>query len=118
MQECLVQTLWVDYSSLRKTEPEEISRSNYIEQRKEGLKNLKTSHLLKNFQIKKIKKDSIQCRCDFEINRFSADDPEDYFHSYGEYQFTLVIEGQWKIQKITQTVTENRGNRNIHGAFR
>lgn len=115
LKECLLNEIWTDYSSFRATEPGFISRSKYIHQRKTGLKNLQTIHLLRNFEIQR-DQEQANCKCNFVIKRFKANT---YYHSYGTYNFKLVLlKGMWKIAKIVQSTSKSEGDKSIHGAFK
>lgn len=117
LKECLSDEIFTDYSSFRKTEPGIVSKEDYVEQRKEGLKNLETIHTFKNYDFQIIG-NRAKCSCDFVIKRFDLG-KGDYFHSYGMYQFNLVKTGEsWKIDKIIQNISKNEGNKDIHGAFK
>ena len=116
MRECLSDEVWVDYSDLRNTDPTSMSSSNYVELRKTGLKNLETIHSFNNFETQ-LDKGRARCNCDFVIKRFD-NERNDYFHSFGKYQFDLVrVNGRWEIVKITQTVERSDGNKKVHGAL-
>jgi hypothetical protein len=47
--ECLADTLHTDYSQLRHTPPETISREHFVELRQSALHELDTQHLLSNY---------------------------------------------------------------------
>ena len=117
MKTCLHNEIWIDYSSFRNTKPTFISRAKYIYQRKIGLKNLRTKHLLKNFRIQR-NQGQVNCSCHFVIKRFKGE-TNAYYHSYGAYNFNLTLfDGRWKITKIVQTISRNEGDESIHGAFK
>jgi hypothetical protein len=50
--ECLADTLHTDYSQLRHTPPETISREHFVELRQSALHELDTQHLLSNIQVR------------------------------------------------------------------
>jgi|HubBroStandDraft_5_1064220.scaffolds.fasta_scaffold378527_1 hypothetical protein len=115
MNECLMENIYVDYSSFRKTTPGNISAKEFIELRKTGLQHLTTKHQTNNFQIT-FNNEQATCECDFVIQRF--DDSGKYFHSYGHYTFLLSEKNDaCKIESITQVVLKNEGDSAIHGAF-
>lgn len=118
MEACLADSIFIDYSSLRKTKPAIINKADYVAQRKIGLQNLETEHRLSHIKISKNKNHIADCECDFSIKRFKLESKE-FFHSYGKYTFQLMEKGSvWTIVKIIQTIDWNEGNSTIHGAFK
>ena len=128
MKSCLIEKIFIDYSSFRNTAPTFIDSSEYIELRKIAMKNLNTSHSLSNFEIdiSKYKSNILVCHCDFEIQRFSAIEKykDSFYHSYGKYTFELILDTSekwkevWRISKIKQEVERSEGDKKIHGAFK
>lgn len=101
-----------DYSDLRANSGK-ISRSEYINKRKQALQHLRTQHLFSNIEIYKQDK-AANCRANAIIMRVNDDD--EFFHSHAMYEFDLIINqsNQWQITSIKQTILWNEGNANIH----
>jgi len=117
MSNCLNEELEVDYESFRNTPRQKISAKEYIEQRKTGLKNLRTTHKTKDYKISRIE-DGIACQCKFEIRRYEVNS-EQYLHSFGEYEFVILQkQDDLKIIRIKQIVKRTEGDKSIHGAFK
>ena len=119
MRECLGASIHCDYSSLRGTPPGEVSRDDYIAQRIGALAALEMQHELTNLFVTVVD-DNATVRCNFVIRRFRASSDAspggDFFHSCGRYLFRLIRrDAAWRIVSITQVVTRNRGNPEIHG---
>ncbi len=116
MLTCLAAKIHTDYSSFRGTPPEWQSAKEYVAKREKGMHRLITAHQLSNFVVAE-NAGAGTCHCRFVIKRFSSD--QQFYHSYGYYDFKLVKEqGMWKIERIKQTVERNEGDRNLHGAFK
>jgi len=118
MRNCLSEQLEVDYKSFRGTPKQNISSKEYIEKRIIGLKGLRTEHKTKDYEVIR-NEDAINCKCKFEIRRYDENDSENYFHSYGKYEFGFKEKNNTlKIYSIKQTVERMEGEKNIHGAFK
>jgi hypothetical protein len=120
MSESLIETIRCDYSSFRGTPPSEIARGDYIDQRRTALTSLRTQHNLSNLSISGSANEA-EVKCNYAILRFGPDfdgSPDQYFHSYGQYRFTVVRIGRvWKIASITQLLLTNEGNPALHGGL-
>lgn len=117
MKNCLAEELEVDYESFRGTPKQDISSKEYIEKRIIGLKGLRTEHKTMDYKIIR-NEDKINCQCKFEIRRYK-EGSQNYFHSYGMYEFGIKEKNNvLKIYIIKQIVERMEGDRNIHGAFK
>ena len=114
--ECLDEAVYCDYSSLRGVAPGTVTREEYVEWRITALDKLVMQHDLTNLRVR-IDGESAGVQCNFVIRRFkSSPNSQDFFHSYGRYLFRLVRrQTDWRISGVTQIVTKNRGNPEIHG---
>jgi 3-phenylpropionate/cinnamic acid dioxygenase small subunit len=121
MRSCLTKTVHCDYSSFRGTPPSTTTRDEYVDQRKAALLSLKTQHNLSNISII-ASITQIEARCNYAILRFHPEfngSRERYFHSYGQYRFTVVSSGgPWSISSIVQILLMSEGNSNLHGALK
>lgn len=121
MRSCLTETVDCDYSNFRGTPPSTITRAEYVDQRKVSLLFLKTQHNLSNIAII-ASATQAEATCNYTILRFHPEfdgSRERYFHSYGQYRFTVVrSEGQWSICSIVQILLMSEGNSNLHGALK
>ena len=121
INDCLAETISYDYSSFRGEKPGRMLRTEYIAKRKADLANLLTQHNLCNLSFN-CSKETAEVTCNYTIYRFHPEfmgAKEHYFHSYGQYLFTLERDGShWKISAITQKLLINDGNPELHGATR
>jgi 3-phenylpropionate/cinnamic acid dioxygenase small subunit len=121
MRSCLGETVDCDYSSFRGTPPSTITRDEYVDQRKATLLFLKTQHNLSNISIIAAATQA-EARCNYAILRFHPEfdgSRDRYFHSYGQYRFTVVRSGgPWSISSILQILLMSEGNSNLHGALK
>lgn len=116
---CLGVDLDTDYSSFRGTPPARLTADEFVELRRVGLSGLVTRHRTEHHVVE-ITGDRAVCRCDFVIQRWSADatDPR-FLHSYGSYRYVLRrAPAGWQIVGITQTVRLSEGDPQLHGALR
>ena len=119
MQSCMCDEVYLDYSTFRKTPPGKQKSRQYCEERQKSLATLITQHNLFNIIMEN---DAVnlmaKVNCNFVIYRFTkspSGSKEDFFHSYGQYEFELRFEEQnWKISSITQKILMNEGNPDIH----
>jgi len=120
MKECLHDKIFCDYSSFRKEEPSTIRAIDYCEKRKKSLFNLTTQHNILNVSIEENVELEIRIVCNYIIYRFGKrflDKKDDFFHSYGRYEFGLKPDKKTtklKIHSIKQQVFMNDGNSKIH----
>jgi 3-phenylpropionate/cinnamic acid dioxygenase small subunit len=121
MRSCLGETIDCDYSSFRGTPPSTITRDEYVDQRKAALLFLKTQHNLSNLSIIASAR-QVEATCNYAILRFHPEfdgSRERYFHSYGQYRFTVVRNrGSWSIVSIRQILLMSEGNSNLHSALK
>jgi hypothetical protein len=123
MRGCLADRLYTDYSSFRDVPASEIDGDRYVAQRKAALDHLAMQHNFLNLRVI-VEGATARARCNYVIHRFLPDGgPEDYFHSYGTYQFGFERAAEhtndgWVINHITQSFLKNSGDPEIHGATR
>lgn len=91
----------------------ESTSKSYLTNIQKNLSNLKTNHVVKEFEIRRTD-NQIKCTCKFEIKRFLLE-KDMYLHSYGKFVFGLysVSKDEFKIVEITQIVEKNEGNEGI-----
>lgn len=117
MKDCLAENIIIDYSSFTKRPKSEITREEYVLQKKAGTGHLVTNHKLFDFKIIPYH-NKINCKCKFLIKRFETKTGK-YFHSSGTYDFTLAnLKNNWRIENIVQTVSKVEGNPEIHGIMK
>ncbi|BEV73176.1 hypothetical protein THUN1379_26580 [Paludibacterium sp. THUN1379] len=115
MAECLAETLYTDYSDLRGTPPETLSRERYIALRREALDGLKTHHLYANHEIT-LNQTGATARVSALIQRLSPDGQ--VLDTHCVYLFELDQHGtNWVIRAITQKVLWTQGNPAIHAGI-
>jgi 3-phenylpropionate/cinnamic acid dioxygenase small subunit len=121
MSGCLTEMIRCDYSSFRGTAASDIARGDYVDQRRTVLTSLRTQHNLSNLSISG-SANQAEVKCSYVILRFGPafeNSADQYFHSYGQYRFTVVRIGEaWKIASITQLLLTNEGNPALHGGLR
>ncbi len=110
--DCLADTVFTDYSALRGTPPETITRERFVALRREALDALGTHHLAGNHEIS-IKGDEADARLSMLIYRKRPDGEVLDTHCLYQFQLALVA-GAWRITGITQKVLWNDGNAAIH----
>ncbi len=110
--ECLADELATDYSELRGTPPETMTRARFLELRRSALQLLRTHHLGGNVEIK-LAQSVAEAKVSMVIYR-GAESGE-IFNTHCLYMFGLVrVEGRWVIKSIVQKVLMNDGQRHIH----
>ncbi len=111
---CLADRVYTDYTDLRGTPPETVSREAYVASRQESLKSLTTHHLSGNYEIQHADAQQATCRASMVIWRKSG---EAQFTTHCIYIFQLKrLHSGWRIAGITQKVLWNEGNPAIHSA--
>jgi 3-phenylpropionate/cinnamic acid dioxygenase small subunit len=117
MRGCLADVIDCDYSSFRATPPSQITRDEYVSLRQAALASLKTQHDLSNIAMLMFGS-QVEVRCNYAILRYARDfdgSPQTYFHSYGQYRFTMSGSPTgWRIASIAQTLLTNEGNPALH----
>jgi SnoaL-like domain len=110
--ECLADSLYTDYSDLRGTPPESLSRVEFIGRRRAALEHLKTHHLVGNVEVY-INGTSATARVSAMI--FRRDQGGEVFNSHCLYLLGLQSRNQeWQICSIVQRVFWSEGNPSIH----
>ncbi|TCM69777.1 SnoaL-like protein [Acinetobacter calcoaceticus] len=117
----LTEHLYVDYSQFRDEAARLMHRHEYKQARASALSHLRLQHNFSNPLVEFMQSEQYptgpfeaKVCCNYQIYRFSA---EDFFHSYGRYEFELIAEaGQWRISMIRQILIQNVGNPEIHYA--
>ena len=114
MEQCLADFISIDYSSFRNKPKCNISKHEYILEKKIGIGHLNTKHNFFDYQIIPCQLKA-KCKCKFEIKRLEESSGK-YFHTKGTYIFTLIyFKNKWRIDSIIQIVKEQIGDREIHG---
>lgn len=115
MTDCLAADIYTDYSDLRGTPPETMSRTRFVELRREALGPLETHHLFANHEVEWCG-DAAKAKVSAVIFRRAADGQT--LHTHCLYLFELRREPQgWKICAITQKVLWSEGNPGIHAGI-
>ena len=110
---CFLDEIEADYSAFRGKPSTIISADEFVELRREALKNLKTLHLSANHAVE-VAGDIATCISGMVIYRFLPEENE-HFDSFVYYHHTLVRNSvEWKISKVKQTLLWNEGNSQIH----
>ena len=110
--ECLADELATDYSELRGTPPETMTRARFLELRRSALQLLRTHHLGGNVEIK-LAQSVAEAKVSMVIYRSA--ESGGIFNTHCLYMFGLVrVEGRWVIKSIVQKVLMNDGQRHIH----
>lgn len=112
LQACLTESIYTDYSDLRGTPPETITAADYVRLRREALDHLKLHHLVSNYEIDFPDAGGATCRASMIVWRKSE---AEEFITHCVYTFQLIkLNGDWKINGITQKVLWNDGQSSIH----
>ncbi len=112
LAECLADTLYTDYSQLRKTPPEMLTRERFVELRRSALDKLDTHHLLGNIQTR-LDGDRGEVIASMIIFRRNADGARLDTHCL--YTFGVYKSGQaWLIRSIVQKVLLSEGHDSVH----
>ena len=119
LRSCFTDEFFVDYADFRKQEATRITADEFVEQRRQGLKGLKTQHLSSNHEIT-IGSDEATCKSSALIHRL---DPQmktnNSFNTHCQYEHTLIRTGEgWKVNSIVQRVLWSVGNPEVHGFYR
>lgn len=112
---CLARTLHTDYSDLRGTPPETMSRERFVEMRRIALAGVRTQHLAGNVEVR-LDGAHGEARVSMVIYRRSAEGA--VFTTHCLYTFGVAkANRQWMISSIVQKVFWNEGERSIHGGL-
>lgn len=110
--ECLADTLYTDYSDLRGTPPETLSRETFVQLRRSALQDLRTHHLAGNLEIElagttaNLKVSMVICRQSPSGETLNTH----CLYFFGAEQ----VEGVWRIHSIRQKVLMSEGQPGIH----
>src|SRR5258706_5736091 len=112
LEACFTESLFTDYSDLRRIPRQTFTASDYVRLRRESLDHLKLHHLVSNYEVDFTDSDNATCRASMIVWRKSD---EEEFTSHCVYMFQLVKRNEnWKISGITQKVLWNEGTSSIH----
>ena len=109
---CLASTVYTDYSDLRGTAPETMSRERFVELRRTALEPLKTHHLAGNVEVR-LEGTRGVAKASMVIHRRGSAD--DRFDTHCLYEFGVEKAAQgWTICSIVQKVLWSDGQSAIH----
>jgi hypothetical protein len=112
LKSCLAESLYTDYSSLRGTPPEIMTRDRFVELRRSALDALTTHHLLGNLETE-LSGVAGAARVSAVIFRRSASG--EVLNTHCIYELKVIhTAGTWRISSIIQTVLWSDGNPRIH----
>jgi hypothetical protein len=112
LKSCLTESLYTDYSSLRGTPPETMTRDRFVELRRSALDALRTHHLLGNLETE-LSGAGGAARVSAVIFRKSASG--EVLNTHCIYELEVVhAAGTWRISSIIQRVLWSDGNPEIH----
>lgn len=110
--ECLAESIYTDYSDLRGTPPESVSRLDFVAARRAALQDLKTQHLTGNVEVY-INGTSATARVSAMI--FRRNPAGRVFNTHCLYLLGLQSRNQeWSICSIVQRVFWSDGDSSIH----
>jgi len=110
--ECLADELHADYSDLRGTPPETLSRARFVELRRSALEALQTHHLSGNVAVG-LGRETAEASVSMAIYRRAASG--ETFDTHCLYTFGVErVAGRWVIRSIVQKVLLNQGDARIH----
>ena len=109
---CLADSIYTDYSELRNTLPETMTKEEFVKLRIEALKDLKTHHLASNMEFS-LKEKSCDAKVSMVI--FRKNEAQEVFNTHCLYYFGFIkIDGAWLINSIKQKVFWSDGLGAIH----
>ena len=112
LADCLAESLHTDYSDLRGSPPETLSRHEFVERRRTALERLQTHHLSGNHEIT-VEGDRGRCRASMVIWRRSDDGRVLNTHCLYDFEVSRSATG-WRISSIVQKVLWSDGDATIH----
>ena len=115
LADCLAESLRTDYSDLRGSPPETLSRDRFVELRRTALDRLKTHHLAGNQEIA-VQGDRARCRTSMIIWRRDEDGRVLNTHCLYDFEVARAEDG-WRIASITQKVLWSDGDPTIHAGI-
>lgn len=114
--QCLANELYTDYSDLRGTPPETISRERFVELRRSALSDLHTHHLSGNVEI-----DLAEASANLKVSMviYRQNDDGEALNTHCLYLLGAEhTESGWVINSITQKVLINEGRTTLHEGIR
>ena len=112
LAECLTANVHTDYSDLRGTPPETMSREEFVGQRRSALHDLQTHHLAGNLEMA-LSGDTTSLKVSMMIHR--RNDAGETLTTHCLYFFGVEQEqGVWRIGSIRQKVLMSYGESAIH----
>lgn len=110
--ECLADTLYTDYSDLRGTPPETMSREAFVALRRSALHDLQTHHLSGNLEVRL---DGKSARLKVSMVIYRRNEAGETLNTHCLYDFGVEHgDGGWVINSITQKVFMSDGQRTVH----
>lgn len=114
--QCLASELYTDYSDLRGTPPETLSRERFIELRRAALHDLQTHHLAGNVEMD-LAEASANLRVSMAIYR--QNEEGETFNTHCLYRLGVEhSESRWVINSIVQKVLISDGREALHKGIR
>ena len=112
---CLTEQIYTDYSELRGTPPEILSRDRYVQLRQSALQDLNTHHLAGNVEIH-VRETEADARVSMAI--FRRNQQGETLHTHCLYLMQLQKQdGDWRISSIVQKVFWSDGQTAIHSGI-
>lgn len=112
LEQCLKAELHMDYSDLRGTPPEQMTRSRFVELRRTALQELQTHHLAGNVEIE-VSAGAGEVRVSMAIHRRNGNG--EVLNTHCLYLLGVErVENHWLIGSIVQKVLVSEGDRTIH----
>jgi hypothetical protein len=112
LEACLADMIHTDYSQLRNTPPETMTREQFVELRRSALDELDTHHLLGNVQVG-LDGDRGEAIASMAI--FRRNNESQRFDTHCVYRFGVQeCGGSWLIRSIAQRVLWNEGDKSVH----
>lgn len=109
---CLADKLYTDYSALRGTPPQTVTREQFVESRRLALDALETQHLCGNVEVRP---SGGECEARASMVIFRRDRDGRVLNTHCLYTFGVGRRGAgWEICSITQKVFWSEGQKSIH----
>jgi hypothetical protein len=113
LSECLAESVYTDYSDLRGTPPEAITKADFVAARRTALQSFATHHMIGNVEIY-INGSSATSRISAVVYRRDA--AGTVFTSHCMFLLGLQArQDTWEICSIVQKILWTEGNAGIHG---
>lgn len=110
---CLAEQIYTDYSELRGTPPQTLSRADYVSLRQQALNDLRTHHLAGNLEFIAATETQVSLHLSMQIYRKASDGK--VFDTHCLYKLELIKAGAaWQIASIVQKVFWSDGQAQIH----